>query len=93
MPRSVGGDYAYNLGVVEEEQIVAPRYEGRSRFALLADMAFAGASGDEIVSHDGRGVNVLFEDGPYRVCVSECCIDSIGDNLLLQSVARTSRGG
>ena len=77
---SVGGDYAYNLGVVEEEQIVAPRYEGRSRFALLADMAFAGASGDEIVSHDGRGVNVLFEDGHIEFVSSECCIDSIGDN-------------
>ncbi len=36
---SVGGDYAYNLGVVEDEQIVAPKYEGRSHFALLADMA------------------------------------------------------
>lgn len=35
--QAVGGDYAYNLGVSERGKPRAPKYEGRSQFAILAD--------------------------------------------------------
>lgn len=59
----VGGNYAYNLGVVENQLVVAPRYEGRSYFAILADSPVIEGNTAKYVAHDGVGANTLFEDG------------------------------
>lgn len=103
----IGGNYAYNLGVVDGRCLKAPRFNGRTHFAWLGDapmMASAlkqvetfsrvyeysqdGVSlrtnigrkwslfGDEVsgedqgcedgltwFSHEGRGFNIVFEDG------------------------------
>lgn len=59
----LGGDYAYNLGVTERQNIVAPRYEGRSHFAILSDAPMLEPTGEILIAHDGRGANVVFEDG------------------------------
>lgn len=105
----VGGNYAYNLGVVDGRRLKAPRYLGRTQFAWLGDAPIitdtnntpifsrihesyldansraAGltssrwwtiAGGAELdceegrcngrmtwLSHEGRGFNIVFEDG------------------------------
>ncbi|MFK7738502.1 MAG: anti-sigma factor [Pirellulaceae bacterium] len=59
----IGGNYAYSLGVVERGKIVAPRCEGRSNFAILADSPVFLSDGEEFIAHDGRGINILYEDG------------------------------
>lgn len=59
----VGGNYAYNLGVVENQIVMAPRYEGRSHFAILADSPVIEGNTARYVAHDGIGVNTLYEDG------------------------------
>ncbi len=59
----VGGDYAYSLGVIEDGQGRAPRYEGRPEYAVLADAPQFTTTGEIYSSHDGAGINVLFEDG------------------------------
>ena len=105
----VGGNYAYNLGVVDGRRLKAPRYLGRTQFAWLGDApvitgsdnlpifsrvheAFPNSelnpsAGSSIrwwtvvgsldpncddarcegrmtwLSHEGRGFNIVFEDG------------------------------
>jgi hypothetical protein len=68
--RSLGGDYAYNLGVSEMGNARAPKCEGRSHFAILADApvmdAVAGSpviDGEQYIAHEGKGINVFYEDG------------------------------
>lgn len=70
--RHAGGHFAYLLGVVDDSTYKAPRYEGRSAFAVLGDAPIAGHQGTEAVdvtklrySH-GEGANLLFEDGSVR---------------------------
>ncbi len=60
---AIGGDYAYNLGVREGEAVVAPRYAGRSRFAILGDSPIFVGDAEQLIAHDGFGSNILFEDG------------------------------
>ena len=59
----LGGNYAYNLGVTEGYSVVAPKYEGRSHFAILSDSPLLSDGSEDIIAHDGRGCNFLFEDG------------------------------
>jgi prepilin-type processing-associated H-X9-DG protein len=106
----VGGNYAYNLGVLDRRRVRAPRYMGRTHFAWLGDapilisamrdnpygfealtikeekqleeanqstlsrlwgmVSRMGSSESQHpssqltwVSHDGRGINIVFEDG------------------------------
>ncbi len=63
LQRVVGGDYAYNLGVIEKQCLVAPRYEGRSHFAILSDSPVFQDGRERLTAHDGRGINILYEDG------------------------------
>lgn len=73
-----GGDYAYNLGVLEDARPVAPRNSSRSYFAILCDNPVLNtpvADGsltdgpwlnepiERFEAHDGRGINILYEDG------------------------------
>jgi hypothetical protein len=105
----VGGNYAYNLGVVDGRRLKAPRYLGRTQFAWLGDAPvitgsdnlpvfsrvyesfpnseLSPAAGSSVrwwtvvgsldpncddarcdgrmtwLSHEGRGFNIVFEDG------------------------------
>jgi hypothetical protein len=61
--QSVGGDYAYNLGIQEEGRVYAPKYEGRSQFAILADAPAIVGNSEQFIAHDGRGINIFFDDG------------------------------
>ncbi|MGV3484333.1 MAG: hypothetical protein ACO1RT_07940 [Planctomycetaceae bacterium] len=71
--QTAGGNYAYNLGVVDEEQYEAPQYEGRATFAVLGDSPIAGTETASEVDvsrlrwgHRDSGANLLFEDGSVR---------------------------
>jgi len=58
----MGGTYAYNMGYLSNGHLVANTLGAREDFALVAD-----APGDMTrPPHDGKGVNVLYEDGHYR---------------------------
>lgn len=91
---TAGGDYTYTLGVRDEGHFSSPRFEGRSRFAVMSDAAFtrvkvapAATTRNAIYrfnvsSHGGRGINVLYEDGHVRFLPSES-LDRIPDNPLI----------
>jgi hypothetical protein len=63
---TLGGDYAYNLGVMDSGKLEAPRHCGNSSFAILADAPMMLNDADTIVAHDGRGINILYDDGSIR---------------------------
>lgn len=69
---NVGGDYAYNLGVFEDEQLVAPKNVGSSHFAILADAPVFLNDCEELLAHDGKGINILYDDGQVRFLRSSC---------------------
>lgn len=61
--RLAGGDYAYNLGVIESDQVVSPKSKGRAHFAILGDCPTVQGNRDEFNSHGRGALNILFEDG------------------------------
>lgn len=79
LQRVVGGDYAYNLGVMEEEKVAGPRCEGRCQFVILADAPIYSSGREQFIAHDGQGLNLVFEDG-HVAFVRVKCWDVIGDN-------------
>ena len=93
-----GGDYAYNLGVQVEDHLTAPRYEARSHFAILADNVIpagppetAGPAGWRTLAHDGRGINVLWEDGSVRFQPVES-LWQMADPILVNHAGRIEAG-
>lgn len=63
---NLGGDYAYNLGVFEQDQLVAPKNIGSSHFAILSDAPLFTEDCDQVIAHDGKGINILYDDGQVR---------------------------
>lgn len=67
--QAIGGDYAYNLGVIEDPTLestalaVAPRYVGRAHFAILSDSPIFSDDGEQFSAHGGEGINIFYEDG------------------------------
>ncbi len=57
------GDYAYNLGVIEDARPVPPRNSGRSTFGIMADAPTFDGDRENFQAHDGLGINIMFEDG------------------------------
>jgi hypothetical protein len=64
--RRAGGSYGYSLGVIVNGQYRAPRNQGRTYFALMADAPSLGRDRDPIANHGGLGCNILFEDCHVR---------------------------
>jgi prepilin-type processing-associated H-X9-DG protein len=63
LKKLVGGDYSYNLGIIERHGLVAPKNNGSSYFAILADSLPVSVSEQTLLAHSGRGVNILYDDG------------------------------
>lgn len=77
-----GGNYAYTLGVVADGRFGSPRFESRTRFAVMADAPIFDSSGQMQFAHGNRGINVLYEDGAVRF-VRGAALDSMSDHPLL----------
>jgi hypothetical protein len=64
--RFAGGHYAYSLGVMDRDGYTPARFESRATFAVMSDAPPGyplDRSGAPFLSHSGRGINVLYEDG------------------------------
>jgi len=68
----LGGDYAYNLGVLEKQSLVAPKNTGSSHFAILADAPIVLNERESWPAHDGHGVNILYDDGHVEFASHRC---------------------
>lgn len=75
-----GGDFAYPLGVLEGDAIVAPRCEGRSHFPILSDVPGFQSGRDDLLPHDGRGLNLFFEDGHVEFVTGFSLENNVRDN-------------
>lgn len=89
LQRVAGGSYAYSLGILDHGRYTAPRYEGRTTFAILADSVL-GAEEDS-PAHGRWGVNVLFEDGHIEAIPRHALFRS-GDHLFLNDHGTTEAG-
>ncbi len=90
-----GGDYAYSLGVIEGDHYATPRYEARSSFAVMSDAPITSlidtAIRSEQLGHDGRGMNVLYEDGRVQF-VSLKSLQSLPDHPLVNDRGQVEAG-
>ncbi|MEM6980032.1 MAG: hypothetical protein AAF539_10225, partial [Planctomycetota bacterium] len=101
MQQLAGGHYAFTLGVRNGDHFAAPRFQGRSSFAVLSDAALShsgdassrsSASGHlRVISHSGRGINVLFEDGRVQFLPTRS-LGSLPDHPLINHEGRVEAG-
>ena len=64
----LGGDYAYNIGYIQDGQYIAPRCDTRTDLPLLADrqsVDYANRS-VKVLAHGKDGYNALYKDGSVR---------------------------
>lgn len=100
MQTTAGGHYAYTLGVRDGDYFASPRYQGRSAFAVMSDAAIVQngkrfQNGETVsptlISHGGRGINVLYEDGRVGFLPSQS-LSRIPDNPLFNHDGRIEAG-
>jgi hypothetical protein len=60
---SMGGDYGYNMGYVEDGTLVPARDQRRSGYALAGDAPSNARPRRVSANHRGDGQNILYEDG------------------------------
>ena len=97
--RSIGGHYTYTLGVMKQNRLTAPKFMGRSSFAVMSDasalsLSVAGAGGDapqSNVAHSGLGINVLFEDGRVKF-FSMQSLEAMPDHPLMNDLGQGEAG-
>ncbi len=90
-----GGQYAYNLGVIEEDRLKSPRFEARASFAIMSDAPLSGITGTtqhgKVVGHNGTGINVLYEDGRVRF-IPLAALETMPDHPLLNHRGEVEAG-
>ncbi len=97
LQRLAGGHYAYNLGVYENGRYRAPKFEGRSSFAILGDAPISGQTlGNDhgpryFRWHHAGGANILYEDGSVRF-VEPNCMRFVHDHPYLNHELRVEAG-
>jgi hypothetical protein len=64
--QTIGGDYGYNMGYWQGDQLMAPCNNGRCDYALMSDAPSDLLPGRQSANHNGRGQNVLYEDGHIK---------------------------
>lgn len=90
--RRMGGDYASWLNYVSNGLYRATKHRSQARLAVLADRPML-RGGAQAVSlhHDGRGQNVLFDDGHVEFAV-DCCVRGCGDNFYFNDFGLVAAG-
>lgn len=81
----MGGSYGYALGYEKDGRYYGNKNRSRPRFALLADSPSSQNGGRQSLNHEGRGQNVLYEDGHVqfqRTATAAGCQDDIYHNDL-----------
>jgi hypothetical protein len=63
---AMGGDYGYNMGYIEDGQLVPARDERRSGYVLAGDAPSNSRPKRVSANHRGYGQNLLDEDGRVR---------------------------
>jgi hypothetical protein len=63
LQRTMGGHYGYNLGYLAGSQLERPRDLRRPQFAMAGDAPSNAQPRRVSANHQGRGQNVLYEDG------------------------------
>lgn len=90
-----GGHYAYTLGVVDKDHFESPRFESRASFAVMSDAPMTGTPNEsnfrESIGHEGRGINVLYEDGRVRF-VNVNSLDVLLDHPLFNHRGKAEAG-
>ncbi len=95
--RASGGSYGYSLGVMDDGRYRSARFSGRSHFAILGDAVVypEKASPHNLApacdTHDGKGVNLLFEDGRVRF-VTLAAIHQLHDHPFLNQHGHVEAG-
>ncbi len=77
--QQMGGSYGYCIGYVEHGVFEPTRNLGRAGFALMADAPREDRPDRQSDNHDGRGQNVLFEDGHVRFLTTSRPCDMTDD--------------
>ena len=88
--RYAGGDYAYNLGVMDGPNYQSPRHESRATFAILSDASHRTSAGRWQSDHVD-GVNVLYEDGSVNY-VGFDTMNALPDHPMLNHRRQTEAG-
>lgn len=78
----MGGSYGYNLGYMRDGIYYATKNQRRPHFALMADAPSTERENRQSLNHNGRGQNVLYEDGHVEFEVSPMP-DSLADDIFL----------
>jgi hypothetical protein len=90
-----GGQYAYNLGVMEEDRLKSPRFEARASFAIMSDAPLSGITEStqhgKLVGHNATGINVLYEDGRVRF-IPLAALETMPDHPLLNHRGEVEAG-
>ncbi|MCO8120290.1 hypothetical protein NHH03_00980 [Stieleria sp. TO1_6] len=94
--QTVGGHYAYNLGVIGDQGYSSPRYEARTSFAIMSDAPLGKTiAADGTIqmrfSHGDQGLNVLYEDGAVHFLRGDA-LDALPDNPLLNHSGTNEAG-
>ncbi len=88
---TMGGDYAYSIGFVENGRLQGIRNEGRKQYAILADAPFDKTRNATIGTH-GRGQNVLFQDGGVRFVATRSRPGHPDDDLFQNDLGKVRAG-
>ncbi|WP_425618215.1 hypothetical protein NA78x_001916 [Anatilimnocola sp. NA78] len=63
LQKKMGGDYGYNMGYSQNDEVLPPRNSRRPNYALMGDAPHDLQPGRGSKNHAGRGQNMLYEDG------------------------------
>ena len=61
--RLMGGSYGYHLGHVKGDKLQPTKNQHRTHFAMMSDAPSPKGPNHATLNHDGKGQNVLYEDG------------------------------
>lgn len=88
---TMGGSYGYNPGYADGAGYHPTRHQGRSNFAIMADMPEVGSISHVSPNHGGCGHNVLFDDGHVGY-LTACKPDGSDDDIFLNEQKQQALG-